>query len=200
MARRKRPYITQFFNRDRLAFTALNKVGHVTQEDLRQCGLAESRIKNLVRDEHIEKVVYKNNGKVKECYKLTKLGRETALNLWGINNAYHAQNPIHDLAVAEKYFSLPQDSRETWRTETQIRTEFIERVYSMREEGKDAEASMYEDMLRKELISMPDCVYTDSMGNEVAFEVISNSYGNAELQSKERFIDITGYQYETTRV
>ncbi|MCM3594131.1 hypothetical protein M4D58_26705, partial [Brevibacillus borstelensis] len=59
MARRSKPHITQFFNRDRLAFTAMFKVGHVTHEHLHQCGLADSRIKNLLRDGHIEKIAYR---------------------------------------------------------------------------------------------------------------------------------------------
>lgn len=200
MARRSKPLVPQFFNRDRLAFSALYKVGHVSCDHLRSCGLADRRIKNLTRDGHIEKVVYKEKGKNKECYKLTRSGRETATRLWGLNHAYHAQSAVHDLALAEKYFSLPEELRESWKTETQIRNEFEERIYNMREEGKEAEAKLYEDMLDKKQISMPDCIYTDSKGTEVAFEVLTNSYGIEELRSKETYVGIAGYQYETTRV
>ncbi|NOU53716.1 hypothetical protein HN020_02720 [Brevibacillus borstelensis] len=200
MARRSKPYITQFFNRDRLAFTAMFKTGHVSLEHLRSCGLVDSRIKNLIRDGHMEKVAYKKNGKTKECYKLTKSGRETAARLWGLSCAYHAQSPIHDLAIAEKYFSLPQELRESWKTETQIRHEFEEQISNMRKEGNEAEAKLYEDMLNKKLISMPDGIYTDSTGTEVAYEVLTNSYGIEELRSKETYVSIAGYRYETIRV
>lgn len=62
MARRNKPLVSQFFKRDRLAFTAMTKCGHVSNEHLRSCGLADNRIKNLVRDGHIEKVAYKKGG------------------------------------------------------------------------------------------------------------------------------------------
>lgn len=200
MARRSKPLVTQFFNRDRLAFSALYKVGHVSCDHLRSCGLADRRIKNLVRDGYIEKVVYKEKGKNKECYKLTRSGRETAARLWGLNHAYHAQSAVHDLALAEKYFGLSEDLRERWKTETQIRKEFEERIHNMREEGKEIEAKLYEDMLSKNLISMPDGLYTNSAGIEVGIEILTNSYGIDEIRSKEVFISIIGCQYETTRV
>lgn len=200
MARRKKPYISQFFNRDRLAFSALARCGHVSHEHLQAYGLADRRIKNLISDGYVEKIAYKRGNQIKECYKLTKSGRETASRTFGLSQAYHAQSPAHDLAIAEKYFSLPQELRGIWKTETQIRKEFEERISNMRKEGNEAEAKLYEDMLNKKLISMPDGIYTDSTGTEVAFEVLTNSYGIEELRSKETYVGIFGYQYETTRV
>ncbi len=197
---RKSKYITQFFNRDRLAFTALSKVGHVSHDHLRSCGLADSRIKNLLRDGHIEKVAYKRAGKIEECYKLTKSGRDTANRLWGLERAYHAQSPSHDLALAEKYFSLPESLREHWKTENQARDQFQEELNVLRDQGKEAEAKMYEDMLARGLISMPDAVYTNEGGIEIAFEVVTNTYGQDELRAKEAFVEFMNLQYETTRI
>ncbi|MDQ0193554.1 hypothetical protein J2T20_001904 [Paenibacillus wynnii] len=76
IARRSKPLITQFFNRDRVAFTALSRVGHASHFHLRDCGLADARIKNLVRDGYVEKVAYTQGKEVLDCYKLTKKGRE----------------------------------------------------------------------------------------------------------------------------
>ncbi|KEQ21578.1 hypothetical protein ET33_35445 [Paenibacillus tyrfis] len=156
IARRSKPHVTQFFNRDRLAFTALYRTGHVSPEQLYQCGLADSRINNLIRDGHFEKVAYKQRGQIRECYKLTKLGRETATRYWGLERSYRAQSPAHDLALAEKYFSLPQEIRETWSTESQIRDQFMEQLSVLRDQGKEAEAALYEKMLERGLLSMPD--------------------------------------------
>ncbi|MCC0566253.1 hypothetical protein HN020_03210 [Brevibacillus borstelensis] len=200
MARRSKPYITQFFNRDRLAFTAMFKVGHVTREHLYQCGLADSRIKNLLRDGHIEKIAYKHLGKTEECYKLTKSGRGTATRLWGLEQAYKAQSPAHDLSLANKYFSLSEEIRNSWKTEAQVRDEFIERINAMRDEGKEVEAKLYEDMLNKRMISMPDCVYVDEKGNEIAYEVVTDSYGMEEMRAKEALVEIMNYKYEAVRV
>ncbi|MCM2999983.1 hypothetical protein M3647_21135 [Paenibacillus cellulositrophicus] len=200
MARRKGPRVTQFFNRDRLAFSAMHKVGHVTLEHLHQCGLADSRIKNLIRDGHFEKIPFKKNGRNEECYKLTKLGRETAARLWALNYAYHAQSPIHDLAVAEKYFNLPEKLRDSWKTETEIRNQFFEQLELLREQGKEVEAKLYDDQLNKGLISMPDAAYINESGLVTGFEVITNSYGVEELMAKEALVQIMNYNYETIRI
>ncbi|WDM21285.1 hypothetical protein [Paenibacillus polymyxa] len=200
MARRSKPLVTQFFTRDRLAFTAMHRVGHVSSDHLRSCGLVDRRIQNLVRDGLVEKVTYKEKGKNKDCYKLTKSGRETAARLWGLNFAYHAQSPIHDLAIAEKYFSLSEELRESWKTETQIRKEFEDCISNMRKDGNDLEAKLYQDMLNEKLVSMPDGLYSNTEGIEVVVEIITNSYGVEEMRSKETFVSIIGCQYETIRV
>ncbi|MGG1639531.1 hypothetical protein [Paenibacillus sp. NRS-1760] len=200
MARRSKPLVTQFFNRDRLVFTALYKVGHVSYDQLQTCGLADRRIQNLVRDGLVEKVAYKRKGKSEYCFKLSKLGRETAARLWGLSYAYHAQSPIHDLGIAEKYFSLSEELREKWKSETQIRKEFEDRIADMRKEGNEVEAKLYQDMLKEKLISMPDGLYNNTEGIEVGVEIITNSYGIEEMRSKETFVSIIGCQYETIRV
>lgn len=200
MARRKKPYVTQFFNRDRLAFTAMFKTGHVTHEHLHQCDLADSRINNLIKDGHIEKIPFKKNGKNEDCYKLTKMGRETAARLWGLSYAYHAQSPTHDLAISEKYFSLPQELRESWITESNLRNHFFEQLSFLRDEGKEVEAKLYEDRFNKGLISMPDGAYISESGTVTCFEVITNSYGIEELMAKDELIQIMNYNYETIRI
>ncbi|MBT2282215.1 hypothetical protein J7E78_01440 [Paenibacillus polymyxa] len=200
MARRSKRLVTQFFTRDRLAFTAMHRVGHVSSDHLHSCGLADRRIQNLVRDGLVEKIAYKRQGKSVYCFKLSKLGRETAARLWALSYAYHAQSPIHDLAIAEKYFSLSEESRKSWKTETLIRKEFEDRISDMRKEGNEVEAKLYQDMLKENLLSMPDGLYINSAGNEVGVEIITNSYGIEEMRSKETFVSMIGCQYETIRV
>ncbi|WP_025676892.1 hypothetical protein [Paenibacillus massiliensis] len=200
MARRSKPLVTQFFSRDRLAFTAMFKVGHVSHDHLHKCGLADRRIKNLIRDGHLEKIAYKQKGKTNECYRLTKMGRETASRLWGLSHAYHAQSPVHDIALAEKYFCLSEEQWESWRTETEIRNQFIDRLEFLREQGKAVEAKLYEDQLNEGLISMPDATFVNESGQIIGFEVVTNSYGIEELMAKETLVQIMGYDYETIRI
>ncbi|MCG7380053.1 hypothetical protein MH215_23955 [Paenibacillus sp. ACRSA] len=200
MARRSKTLVTQFFARDRLAFTAMHNVGHVSSDHLHTCGLADRRIQNLIRDGLVEKVAYKRKGKSEYCFKLSKLGRETAARLWALSYAYHAQSPIHDLAIAEKYFSLSEESRESWKTETLIHKEFEDRISNIREEGNEVEAKLYQDMLKEKLISMPDGLYSNAEGKEVGVEILTNSYGIDEMRSKETFVSMIGCQYESIRV
>lgn len=179
----------------------MSRVGHVSEEHLiRMCGLAVGRIRNYVKDGYVEKVAYKDKNGMETCYKLTRFGREVAEKYWSIRDHYHSQNPIHDLALANKYFSLPESIRDTWRTETEVRNMFQEQLVRFRDQGEENLAKLYEDMLKSGFISMPDAIYTNEKGVQVAFEVVTNSYGREELQAKEMFIGIMNLDCETIRV
>ncbi|MFN7251529.1 MAG: hypothetical protein ACK4M9_12145 [Anaerobacillus sp.] len=200
---RKKEYISQFFMRDKLAFTAMSKAGIVSAENLKHhCNLAESRIKNYVRDGYAEKILFKDGKEFKEAYTLTSKGRELAERQWNLREHYHAQtrSPYHDLALSDKYFSLSEQVRETWKTETQVRIEFMDKLEELRQQGHRDQANEYFDMMKQGLISMPDNVYTTETGVEMAYEVITDNYGRQEMLAKEIAVSIMEYGYETVRI
>lgn len=195
----KKQYIKNFYNRDRLALTSLSKCGHCSGEQLKEF-IANKRITNYVRDELVvREVLNKNNGEQIEGYKLTAKGRAFIEKEWGIKNHYIAQSINHDLGIANKYFSLTEQERESWKTETELKLDFHERLADLMVN----DYSRYEEvnkMIEDKLISVIDCSYVEA-GIEVYFEVITNSYGQAELQAKERFIEFMNIKtYETERV
>lgn len=194
-------YIDKFMNRDRLAFNAVSKCGHVTHDQLKSY-IADSRIRNYVRDGLMEKVPHRIVGEEKNgtCYKFTKEGKAVAEKQFGIRNNYHAQSANHDMGIANKYFSLDEHSRDNSKTETELREMLIEKFQELRDQGQEETAKMYEDMLNQGLISVPDFAYENEDGVETCFEVITNSYGEAELQAKEVYVQIMQMKYETTRV
>lgn len=56
-------------------------------------------------------------------------------------------------------------------------------------------------MLEEKLISTPDGAYISEIGIETYFEVITNSYGQIEIEAKEKFVEIMNIKsYETARV
>lgn len=196
----KKIYIDKFMNRDRIAFNAISKCGHVSHNQLKNF-LADSRIKNYVRDGLVQKVPYKlQGGKNGECYKFSKEGRAVAEKQFGIRNHYHAQSASHDLAIANKYFGCSEENRDNFRTETDLRELLMDKFQELRDQGQEETAKMYEDMLNQGLISVPDCYYVNEDGVETCFEVITNTYGEAELQAKEVYVQIMQMEYETTRV
>ncbi|NMM64228.1 hypothetical protein HBE96_16505 [Clostridium sp. P21] len=194
-----RSYIAKFYNRDRLALTSLSKCGHCTNEQLKNY-VADTRIKHYVYDGYVKKEVFnKNNGERLIGYKLTNEGRKLLENEWGVKSHYIAQSIRHDIGIANKYFSLSQEQKETWKTETELRHEFIERL----EEIKNEDYSRYEElynMLEERQISIPDASYEIENEIEVCYEVITNSYGQDEILAKENYIEIMNVKYETVRV
>lgn len=91
--------------------------------------------------------------------------------------------------------------RETWKTETELRQELEEKL----QEIKTIDYERYQEinrMLEEKLISTPDGAYIGKeTGIETYFEVITNSYGQTEIEAKERFIEIMDIKsYEMERV
>lgn len=195
----KKTYIKNFYLRDKKALISISKCGHVGKEHLNNF-IKDSRIKNYVRDNLVTKEVFtKPNGATMEGYKLTKQGRDFIEKQYGFKDHQHAQSVTHDLGIANKYFSLTEGERETWRTETELRRDFEEQLNNLRCEGQWERYEELREQLDNGGISMPDCVYTTEQGVEVAFEVVTNSYGRAELEAKERYVQITKLDYKTER-
>lgn len=194
----KKTYIKNFYYRDKKALMSISKCGHVSKEHLNNF-IKDSRIKNYIRDGYITKEVFnKPNGNSMEGYKLTKQGRDFIEKQYGFKDHQHAQSLSHDLGIANKYFSLSEGERETWRTETELRREFEEQLNNLRYKDYERYEILREQLNDRE-ISMPDCVYTTEQGVEVAYEVVTNSYGRAELEAKERYIQITKMEYQSER-
>lgn len=196
-----KPKIKNLYNRDRLALTSISKCGHVRESELKNF-IADKRINNYVKDNLVTREVFnKNNGEQLVAYKLTKEGKKLLEREWGVKNHYNAQSINHDLGISNKYFSLSEDKRETWKTETELRQELEEKL----QEIKTIDYERYQEinrMLEEKLISTPDAAYIDKeTGIETYFEVITNSYGQTEIEAKERFIEIMDIKsYEMERV
>jgi len=191
--------IAQFFLRDKTTFTALSKCGHLTIEQMKSCGLADSRIKAYVREKLVEKVHYKVGNEVREAYKMTSKGRSLAKNEWNLQKHYKAQNPTHDTALATKYFSLSTEEQQSWKTESQIYEEVFQKIQEMRQQGDGVTATLYEKMLKDGQFSMPDGVFVQN-GIEVAFEILTDKYGRKEMIAKEATVQLMNYNYQPQKI
>ncbi|MCC0665438.1 hypothetical protein [Clostridioides sp. ZZV15-6597] len=194
-------YIKNFFYRDEKALLSVSRCGYVSHNNLKEY-IAEKRILNYVRDGLVTKESFsKNNGEQLIGYKLTADGRKFVEREYGFKDHQIAQSLNHDLGISNRYFSLSQEERDTWKTETQIKEEFQQRL----EEIRDVDYDRFEEinkLLEERQISAVDCSYEEKeTGIEVYFEVITNSYGKAELEAKKRFIEIMNIKtYDTERV
>lgn len=185
---RKSHYIKNLNYRDIQAIKSLGRCGYVNHNQLNTF-LKDNRISNYQKEGLITKDIFRdhNNNSI-VAYKLTDKGKDLAIRN-GVNKPYMAQSIKHDMNIADKYFSLNEQERETWKTETEIREKFLEELERIREQDQ-VRAMNIEEELRDRQISMPDCSYTLETGIEVYYESITNSYGQEELQAKERAIEI----------
>ena len=187
--------ITTIYPRDVRALAALARCGYVTREQLGQF-LRAKRIEGYVKDGLVEKVHHSYPGNRSDmdtdCYRLTRLGRDFCRRELSLTSLYTAQNPNHDLALSERYFSLSASERESWRTEGQSRS-YIEHVIAeLRQQGDEERAKLLWESLQDNKLSMPDAVYTTDSGVVVALEVITVHYGHEEIIAKETAAQLIG--------
>lgn len=193
--------ITTIYPRDRKALSALSRCGYVSREQLGQF-LRSKRIESYCKDGLIVKSIYSQPGSKaadREVYRLTPKGRDFCRRELSLTRLYSAQNPAHDLVLADRYFSLSENERETWQTESQSRDAVSEHIRQLREQGEEERARELWDKLQDGRLSMPDAVYTRSDGVSVAFEVVTNNYGQAELETKEQAAEALGAEIELQR-
>ena len=192
--------ITTIYPRDKGALSALARCGYVSREQL-GVFLREKRVQSYCKDGLIAKSIYSRPGTKAqdvEVYRLTKAGRELCRRELSLST-YCAQNPAHDLALADRYFSLSQTERETWRTESQSREDVSTEIRQLREQGEEERAGELWAKLQEGQLSMPDAVYTREDGVSVAFEVTTGNYGNEEITAKEEAAEALGAEIEFSR-
>lgn len=192
-------FINNFYTRDEKALMSISRCGHVSHNQLKNY-IADSRIKNYCRDNLVTKEVFnKSNGEQLVGYKLTAEGRSFVEKNYGFKEHQVAQSLNHDLGISNKYFSLAEQEQSSWKTETELRNQLEEEINKLREQDYERFKEL-EEQLEKREISVADCSYTTESGVEIVYEVVTNSYGQAEIQAKENYATVMNKEIEYERV
>lgn len=194
--------IKAYMQSDKVSLSALSKVGFLTKEHLKELGMSERRLNNFLKNDYIAKKQYFNTDTRKHeyCYSLTKEGKNFYDQREQTRHHYYqSQSPQHDLALADKYMSLNQLSRDSWRTEADIRQDFKDRLDQLHIQDP-SQARQIEQDYQNRTISAVDAVYTNEQGITVAYEVVTGSYGQAEIKAKIEFATVMGLTYESIKV
>lgn len=192
-------YIKNLYNRDKDVFHAFNKVGNLNSTHLKQLGLSDSRIKNYCREGYMKKVEYqikdsKENG---IAYKLTDKGKEIGASKFGLSTYAQNTSVRHNLDLADKYIKLSENERMTVLNEREVR-ELVQNQIANLEQAH--ERDRYQEMLDQGKMSMPDIVYVNEQNVIVAYETITNNYGDSEIQAKIETCEFLKIQYESNKI
>lgn len=103
------------------------------------------------------------------------------------------------MPLTTRYLSLTEHERATWKTETQCRDILLGHIRQLRNQGEEERAGELWEKMREGHISMPDALYTASGGVSMAFEVVTDSYGQAEVEAKEEAAEALDAQIEFCR-
>lgn len=198
MAKKNKAGLKQIFSRDKIFFENLSNTGVVTPDNYRNAGVSASRIKAYAKAGLIEKTQKQNNGAF--GYKATTAGKDFAEKMWGIkrSESYAFQSLNHDKKLEEEYYKLDREIYE-WRTESQARDIFRDKIEEIRQEDP-IRADRIQEMWDRKEISMPDAIIVNKeTGVVIALEIITNSYGEQELQAKETFVEVMNIEYKPVR-
>lgn len=127
-------------------------------------------------------------------------GKKFAQKQWGIkrSESYAFQSLNHDKKLEEEYYKIYHFKFE-WRTESQARETFRDKIEEIRKEDS-TRAEKIEQIQENKEISMPDAIIIDRETERIiALEVITNSYGEEQLQAKETFVEIMKIDYKPVR-
>lgn len=199
---RKSHYINKITSKDTEMLKAFSNVGYLSHDQINlNLGIAERRIVNFQRDKLIEKVSYlnKETKNADFAYRLSEKGKELCSNLLGITNYYKSSSPAHDMGLSKSYFSCDKDIRDNWITEGQWRTRMQEYLDNLQVQDHDRWEELNEMWLQN-IISPPDGGYITKEGVEVGVEIITSSYGEAEIISKEIFAQVLEIEYNQIRI
>ncbi|MFY4781555.1 hypothetical protein ACOTVE_09085 [Campylobacter jejuni] len=163
--------------------SAFRACGYIKHSQLREeLNIANTRIKNFVRDGYLEKCSYLNvhTHESFDVYRLSDDGRKFCNSQLNMTNFYRSSSAEHDLHVSDRYFSLSVIERDSWRTEADLRDDLRERYPDRLDE--------LQQMLEEKRISSSDGAYTEeSSGSTLAVEIVTRNYNDQEVEAKQEF-------------
>ena len=196
---RKSHYVQSINHKDIDFLNSLRCSGICTKSQATQF-ISANRLKNYLLDRTLEKCSFiTKDGQRQEVYRISKQGEKfIERQIPQIPNRYYSSTgQEHDLKLMDKILTLSREERQTMRCESEIRDEFKERLQTYLEQG-DTERynQLYEAMFITHSISMPDLGY----GVEEYYEVITSSYGEAEIAAKAEAVEIIGGNLTMERI
>ena len=187
--------INKLLNRDYPVFEALRCVGHLSEDQLlNDLGIARNRIERYVATGWVKKDIHNTtDGERIVSYTPTRKGFELMREKLEYRDIYKPQSVEHDVELAKCYFSLSQEERKSWITETQQQRELKELYNDLRMEDPQ-QAQEYRDY------SACDGGYINEEGEVCLIEIVTSTYTKAMIDSKHSSAGLYGANYSEWRV
>lgn len=198
-------HIKHWYPKDETFFKVLSISGNIRTEDAAKIDISVSRLKNMEKDKLIEKVTYPSrynkNPQSNSSYALTKKGKDFVNNKYGIERCQSSHAAEHNCKVSEIICNLDKKEIETVQSEWQTRDQMAELIDNMRAEGDYDQYDYYMNLWKNGLISAPDVTYISKTAHElVCCEVVTNSYKDSDIESKEVAGEVLQTQIEYVNV
>ena len=181
---RKSQFINKLNNRDIQAFRLLFYAHHVPRSLMKA---TDSRLRSYEKQGLVEKCISANTGET--IYKCTDKGRTFIGKLDGFagHKPYmNANSSEHNSLLAQQIASLPEQLQANWYSERDLWGMYQDRLEEMRINDYER----WEEMSKANASACDGGVVVG--GELVLVEIITNHYGEIELESKENFASCLG--------
>lgn len=182
-------------NDDKNMWNGLRVCGHMTRQQL-ETFVGRTRLEHYVKDGLLTKDIEVKDGARIIGYTPTPKGIRFAKSHLNLDNFYSSKSVHHDIKMSDVYMSKPQEVRDTFKSETELRNEFRKKMTELAETDP-ATHQKYNDMWKRGEISTPDMSYTEiryeeeeEIVEEICYESVTKNYKQAEIEAKRTFSKI----------
>lgn len=182
-------HIKKWYPKDERFFRVLATAGNIKNQDANKIDISDTRLKNMVKDNLIREISYINpkhteTGSVKS-YCFTEKGKKFIAKQYGIDRTQSPAAIKHNCKVAETICSLQKREIDTIKPEWEIRTQMLEAIENLRNQGEIDRYYEYIDMLEEQRLSAIDFTYISMVGNVCGVEITTSSYRDLDIEGKE---------------
>lgn len=181
--------LTHIFPKDRKSLSLLAKAGAMSRDTFHKMGITDNRIKSyrdagLIREITVPDKFGTGN---KTYFELTeKHGKDFCRKECGVKHFIsNGHAAIHNAKVSEYLVNnLSKNELESCLSERELHSFIEDRLeeYWNRQEYDHHQELL--EALHNNQLSMPDIVYKTEQGTFEAIEIVTDSYGNEEIESK----------------
>lgn len=185
----KKGSLSHIYPKDRRCFSLLAKSGAMSRDTLHKLEITDNRIKSYKQAGLIKEVSVpdKRGNGIKSFYELTdKKGKDFCRQECGIKQFISNGNAsVHNSKVSE-YLADHLSKREldSVISERELQPFIESRLQEYLDRQEHDHYQELADALKNSQLSMPDVIYKTEQGIFEAIEIITDNYGNTEVDSK----------------
>ena len=185
----KKGKLSHVYDKDRRAFSLLSKSGAMSRDTFHKLEISDNRIKSykqagLIRETNVPD---KHGNGIKTFYELTdKKGKDFCRGECNIKHFISNGNASEHNSKVSEYLAdnLSKKELDSVISEREIQPFIESRLQEYLDKQEQDHYQELIDALKSNQLSMPDIIYKTEQGNFEAIEVVTDNYGNEEIESK----------------
>lgn len=187
---KKKGGLSHIYPKDKRAFSLLAKSGAMSRDTLHKLEITDNRIKSYKQAGLIKEVSVpdRHGNGIRTFYELTdKKGKDFCRQECGTRQFISNGNAsIHNSKVSEYLANnLSKKELESCLSERELKPFIESRLQEYLDRQEHDRYQELVDALKSNQLSMPDVIYKTEQGVYEAVEIITDNYGQEELQAKE---------------